>query len=71
MGRLSIFMLNSAAVMDLKSLTDKSIAEIVCWVFFFFLYQRDLLIEELSLKIVVQKTSKSNKKVSDSIVPGY
>lgn len=62
-------MLNSAAIMDLKSLTDKSIAEIVCC--FFFLYQRDLLIEELSLKIVVQKTSKSNKKVSDSIVPGY
>lgn len=33
-GRVSIFMLNSAVIMDLKSLTDKSIVEAVVGFFF-------------------------------------
>lgn len=68
-GRLSIFMLNSAVIMDLKSLTDKSIVEAVCCCFFF--YQRVFSIEDLSLKLVVQNPSKLKKNTSESIALGY
>lgn len=61
-------MLNSAVIMDLKSLTDKSIVEAVV-VFFF--YQRAFSVEDLSLKLVVQTPSKLKKNTGESIAPGY
>lgn len=60
-------MLNSAAIMDLKRLTDKRIVEVVCLIVVF-ITQRNFSIEELSLKPVVQKTP--NQSGSDSVALG-
>lgn len=63
-------MLNSAAIMNMKSPPDKSIVEVCCLFYQKAFFNRENTIETSSKNKTKQNKGKSNKNASDSIAPG-